>query len=103
MLSAILKERQALHAIGQERAYNLAEMCALLGKKQDALSDLQSSYLKREGELLRLRTDPSLASLHDEPRFRELCTPSARKERTTWRRCAPCWGKNKTRISARLY
>ena len=72
MLSAILKERQALHAIGQERAYNLAEMCALLGKKQDALSDLQSSYLKREGELLRLRTDPSLASLHDEPRFREM-------------------------------
>jgi tetratricopeptide (TPR) repeat protein len=72
MLSAILKERQALHAIGQERAYNLAEMCALLGKKQEALSDLQSSYLKRDPELLRLRIDLPLASLHDEPRFREM-------------------------------
>jgi tetratricopeptide (TPR) repeat protein len=74
MLLAILKEQEKLHEIGQEQAYNLAVTCALLGKKQEALDHLQTSYLKREPEFLKLRIDPLLASLHDEPRFREMLT-----------------------------
>jgi len=72
MLTAILKEQQRLRSTGQEQAYNLAVTCALLGMKQEALDDLQSAYLKREPEFLRLRIDPLLSSLHDEPRFREM-------------------------------
>jgi hypothetical protein len=72
MLTAILKEQQRLHSTGQEPAYSVAVTCALLGMKQEALDDLQSAYLKREPEFLRLRIDPLLSSLHDEPRFREM-------------------------------
>jgi tetratricopeptide (TPR) repeat protein len=70
MLNAILKEQRRLHAAGQESACNLARTCALLGKKQEALDFLQSSNLKHEDDLLRIRIDPTLSSLHDEPRFR---------------------------------
>src|SRR3984957_17683148 len=56
---------------GSGRHY-LAQTSALLGNKKQALDDLQNSYLKRDPDLTRLRIDPLLSSLHDEPRFREL-------------------------------
>jgi tetratricopeptide (TPR) repeat protein len=72
MLMAMLKEQQNLYDIGQEQAYNVAVTSALLGRKQEALDELQSAYLKREPDFLRVRIDPLLSSLHDEPRFREM-------------------------------
>jgi tetratricopeptide (TPR) repeat protein len=72
MLIAILKEQQDLYAKGQERAYKLAQTSALLGDKEQALKDLQNSYLKRDTHLTQLRIDPTMSSLHDEPRFREI-------------------------------
>jgi tetratricopeptide (TPR) repeat protein len=72
MLLAILKEQQTQYADGQERAYKLAQTSALLGNKKQALDDLQNSYLKRDTDLTQLRIDPTLSTLHDEPRFREI-------------------------------
>jgi Tfp pilus assembly protein PilF len=72
MWIAILKEQQTQYAKGQERAYNLAQTSAMLGNKQQALDDLQNSYLKRDTDLTRLRIDPLMSSLRDEPRFREI-------------------------------
>jgi tetratricopeptide (TPR) repeat protein len=72
MLLAILKEQQYLYANGQERAYYLAQTSALLGDKEQALKDLQNSYLKRDTYLTQLRIDPTMSTLHDEPRFREI-------------------------------
>ena len=72
MLSDMLKVQQELYADSREPAYDLARTCALLGRKQEALENLQNSYEKRETELLKLRIDPTLASLRDEPRFREI-------------------------------
>lgn len=72
MLLAILKEQQAQYANGQIRAYYLAQISALLGNKKQALDNLQNSYLKRDPDLTRLRIDPLLSALHDEPRFREM-------------------------------
>jgi tetratricopeptide (TPR) repeat protein len=72
MLIAILKEQQNLYAKGQEQAYNLAQTSALLGDKEQALKDLQNSYLKRDTYLTQLRIDPTMSTLHDEPRFREI-------------------------------
>ncbi len=72
MLHAMLKEQQILHDSGQEPAYNLAQTRALLGQKKEALDDLQSSYEKRESQILSLRIDPLLNNLHDEPSYREL-------------------------------
>ena len=68
----MLKVQQGLYADGREPAYDLARTCALLGRKDDALENLQNSYEKRETELLKMRIDPTLASLRDEPRFREI-------------------------------
>jgi len=72
MLIAILKEQQNLYAKGQEQAYNLAQTSALLGDKEQALKDLQNSYLKRDTDLAQLRIDLTMSTLHDEPRFREI-------------------------------
>ncbi|HEY0704886.1 MAG TPA: tetratricopeptide repeat protein, partial [Candidatus Acidoferrales bacterium] len=72
MLTAMLKEQQVLHAAGKLHAFNLAQTAALLGRKQEALDYLNDSYTKRDSEMVALRIDPLLASLHDEPGFRDL-------------------------------
>ena len=72
MWSAMLKEQQRLRAAGKESAYNLARTYALLGRKQEALDYLQTAYQQHETELVSMRVDGGLASLHDEPRFREI-------------------------------
>jgi tetratricopeptide (TPR) repeat protein len=72
MFQEILKVQQARYATGQERAFNVAETAALLGETQQALDLLQVSYAKRDPDLTRLRLDPQLSSLHDEPVYRDL-------------------------------
>jgi tetratricopeptide (TPR) repeat protein len=72
MWSAMLKEQQRLRADGKESAYNLARTYALLGRKQEALDELQTAYREHEPALMTMRIDVELVSLHDEPRFREM-------------------------------
>jgi len=72
MLDAMLKEQQTLHAAGKEHAFALAQTAALLGRKREALDHLEESYSKREPEIVALRIDSQLASLRDEPRFRDM-------------------------------
>src|ERR1700678_3265358 len=72
MWSAMLKEQQRLRAEGKESAYNLARTYALLGRKQEALDELQTAYREHEPELVSMRVDGGLTSLHDEARFREI-------------------------------
>src|SRR5580704_9147331 len=72
MWSAMLKEQQRLRADGKVSAYDLARTYALLGRKQEALVALQTAYQQHEPELVSMRVDVALSSLHDEPRFREL-------------------------------
>jgi len=72
MWSETLNEQQRLHAEGKETAYNLARTCASLGRKQEALDDLQTAYQRHEPELVTMRVDLQLAGLYDEPRFRKL-------------------------------
>src|SRR5580693_6014983 len=72
MWSAMLKEQQRLRADGKESAYNLARTYALLGRKQEALDELQTAYQQHESELVSMRVDGGLVGLHDEPRFREI-------------------------------
>jgi tetratricopeptide (TPR) repeat protein len=72
MWSAMLKEQQRLHADGKESAYNLARTYALLGRRQEALDELQTAYREHEPELVSMRIDVAFASLHDEARFREI-------------------------------
>jgi Tfp pilus assembly protein PilF len=72
MLGAMLKEQQRLRADGKEPAYNLARTYALLGRKQEALGELQTAYQQHETELVSMRIDVAVVSMHDEPRFREI-------------------------------
>jgi Tfp pilus assembly protein PilF len=72
MWSDMLKQQQRLHADGKESAYNLARTCALLERKQEALDDLQTAYQQHEPELVSMRVDVALSSLHDAARFREI-------------------------------
>jgi len=72
MWSEMLKVQQRLHGDGKESAFNLARTRALLGRKQEALDDLQTAYEQHEPELVSMRVDVALATLHDEPRFREM-------------------------------
>jgi tetratricopeptide (TPR) repeat protein len=72
MWSATLKEQQRLHADGKVSAYDLARTYALLGRKQEALDDLQTAYQQHETDLVSMRVDVALSSLHSERRFREI-------------------------------
>jgi len=72
MWSAMLKEQLRLHGDGKVSAYDLARTYALLGRKQEALEDLQTASQQHEPELVSMRVDVALTSLHDEPRFREI-------------------------------
>jgi tetratricopeptide (TPR) repeat protein len=72
MWNAMLKEQQRLRADGKESAYNLARTCAMLGRKQEALDYLQTAYQQHETEIVSMRIDVMLTTLHDEARFREI-------------------------------
>jgi tetratricopeptide (TPR) repeat protein len=72
MWNAMLKEQQRLRTDGKESAYNLARTCAMLGRKQEALDHLQTAYQQHETEIVSMRIDVMLSTLHDEARFREI-------------------------------
>jgi hypothetical protein len=52
--------------------YGLAVGHTTLGEKDKAFEALNKSYENREALLQRLKTDPRLDPLRDDPRFREL-------------------------------
>jgi tetratricopeptide (TPR) repeat protein len=59
---------------GRYPAFRLAETSALLGRKRDALDNLDASYQKRELYLVVLPVSSMLVSLRGEPRYRHLLT-----------------------------
>ena len=72
MLASIQEAQERLYAQGLLPAYNLAETCALLGKRELALGHLETSLARREPAVVSLIGDPFLASLAGEARFMEL-------------------------------
>ena len=70
---------QSVYA-SQKRAYeknmlssvDLALICTLLGKKEEAIDYLWDGYAKRDPNLLGIRYQPGLRPLLGEPRYREL-------------------------------
>jgi TolB-like protein/Tfp pilus assembly protein PilF len=51
------------------RAYDVATIFALLGRKDDAFHWLDRAFKKREESLLELKVDPFLAGLRSDPRY----------------------------------
>ncbi|HAF22791.1 MAG TPA: hypothetical protein DCK93_07725 [Blastocatellia bacterium] len=65
-LRAMLERRLDL------RAYTRATYHAALGERDKAFAELNKAYENREGGLIRLKVDPRLDPLRDDPRFQEL-------------------------------
>ncbi|HEV2176918.1 MAG TPA: tetratricopeptide repeat protein [Terriglobia bacterium] len=72
MLGSILQQKKERFEKGSQPAYPLAQACAMLGHKQEALGYLQIAYRQHEVNLLTIRIDPTLNGLHNEPAYREL-------------------------------
>lgn len=72
MQENLLEVQNKLVKEGRYPAFQLAETAALLGRKRDALDDLEASYKKREPHIVILAIAPTLASLHGEPGYQQL-------------------------------
>jgi tetratricopeptide (TPR) repeat protein len=69
---AFLAEQLRSGSEGPGFKCNLAQMYARLGESEKAISLLEESFAKHEGDVLFIRVDPRFASLRGEPRFKDL-------------------------------
>ena len=72
MWEAMLKAQEQLYADGKTSAFLVAISAARLGRKDDTLRYLQSSFQEHDPYFLAIRGDTSFNFLHDDPRFRQL-------------------------------
>jgi serine/threonine protein kinase/tetratricopeptide (TPR) repeat protein len=63
---------KARRKTGYSSAYDIAELYAELGDKEQAFQWLNTALQERDGELLELKIDSQLDSLRSDPRFAEL-------------------------------
>ena len=63
----LLAELKAKYAVGF--AYQIAQACSWRGDKDGAFEWLDHAYTQHDAGLIRMRHDPILASLHDDPRW----------------------------------
>jgi Tfp pilus assembly protein PilF len=72
MLQAILGEEKKLYSEGRISAYRLAEISALIGHKQEAMTYLRAAYDHHDLALVGLLADPPFILMHGESAYREL-------------------------------
>ena len=72
MFERILEVQQNLLKDGRWPHYDVAKTFLAMGKRQEALDQLQAAVQNREMDIVALGNDPSFAGLHSEPRFQEL-------------------------------
>jgi tetratricopeptide (TPR) repeat protein len=74
MLESLRQQQKKLYAQGRFSPFLLAETCALLGDKKEALQYLQAAYDQHADGVAQIEGDPFFNNLHDEPAYRELAT-----------------------------
>jgi len=72
MLEAMRREQKKLYEQGQFSPYQLAETCALLGNKKEALDYLRAAYDRREDGVGQMGVNLRFRILHDDPGFQDL-------------------------------
>ncbi len=72
MFESMLEEQKKLYAEGRLPAYDLAQTCAFLGNKPEALAYLQLAYDHHELGLTSIRNNLAFEDLHGDPAFRKL-------------------------------
>jgi tetratricopeptide (TPR) repeat protein len=70
--SAVLQDLERYRIHGYVDAYHLAALLEALGRRQEALSELERAYEDRSFMLLWMNIDPKMSSLRYEPAFRRL-------------------------------
>ena len=60
------------HPAHEQISYGLAQIYVALGDKERATSLIEKDYKRRSSRLNRLKVDPTMDSLRQEPRFKEL-------------------------------
>jgi TolB-like protein len=68
----IVNEWKEAEKAGHVMIYWLAAIYALLGDKDAAFAELEKSFAARDWFLQRLKTDPFMAPLRDDPRYKEM-------------------------------
>jgi DNA-binding winged helix-turn-helix (wHTH) protein/tetratricopeptide (TPR) repeat protein len=74
MLESLRQQEKTLYAQGRFSPFLLAETCALLGDKKEALQYLQAAYDQHADGVAQIEGDPFFNNLHQEPAYRELAT-----------------------------
>jgi DNA-binding winged helix-turn-helix (wHTH) protein/tetratricopeptide (TPR) repeat protein len=72
MLEILRREQKKLYDRGDFPPYVLAETCALLGNKTEALQYLKIAYSKHSDRVAEIEANPAFEDLHGEPAFRQL-------------------------------
>jgi tetratricopeptide (TPR) repeat protein len=72
MFESMLQVQKKLYPQKLVSPVSVAETCALLGNKEEALRYLKAAYDQRDELLLSVGLLPALNSLHDEPAYRDL-------------------------------
>jgi tetratricopeptide (TPR) repeat protein len=71
MLESMLGEEKKLFEVGRFSAYRVAETYAILGDNKEAVAYLRVARARHESPLAGIRNDPTLATLHADPSYRE--------------------------------
>ncbi len=72
MLETLLREQKKQYEHGTFSPYKLAETCAMIGKKAEALQYIKIAYENRSDGVIDIEANFALQSLHNEPAFRQL-------------------------------
>jgi len=72
LLNALYIKQKEYHQAGKLHVAPLAITCALLGKKQEALSVLEEAYKEHDIETLAVLSHPCLLTLRNDPRYQAL-------------------------------
>jgi len=72
MLQNMRAMKKKLYDRGEQSAYSLAELDALLGNKQEALFYLKIAYDRHDEAEVQMMGDPAFNNLHDDPAYKDL-------------------------------
>jgi uncharacterized protein YpiB (UPF0302 family) len=57
---------------GYVSPYNIAQMCARLEQKEQAIAWLERAYNERDSKLTYIKIDPAFDAIRSDPRFQQL-------------------------------
>ena len=72
MLEAIRQVQESYFNKGQSSGFELARTCALLGRKQEAVTYLKAAIAAHDYMVLNISADQTFASLSGDPGFEEV-------------------------------